>query len=60
MQLTAEFQLERETKNMVRYEEITSDQPPVMGTAYVQKWALRKLGNGTMPSKIRITITVEE
>jgi len=59
MQLTATFEVERDTKNTVRYQEITSDQPPIMGTTYVQKWALKKLGNGDTPRRIKITITVE-
>lgn len=59
MQLSATFIVEKDTKNTVRFTEIESDQPPIMGTAYVQKWALRKLGNGATPSKVRITITVE-
>jgi hypothetical protein len=59
MQLSATFTLEKETKNTIRYQEIDGDQPPIMGTAYVQKWALKKLGNGTAPSRITITITVE-
>lgn len=59
MQLSATFEVERDTKNTVRYQEIDGDQPPIMGTAYVQKWALKKLGNGTAPSRITITITVE-
>ncbi len=59
MQLTAEFQMERETKNTIRYEEITGDQPPIMGSAYIQKWALKKLGGSDAPHKIKITITAE-
>ncbi len=59
MQLSATFTLEKETKNTIRYQETDGDQPPIMGTAYVQKWALKKLGNGTAPSRITITITVE-
>jgi len=60
MQLSATFEAERDTKNTVRYQEIASDQPPIMGTAYVQKWALKKLGsNGDIPRRIKITITVE-
>lgn len=41
----------KETKNTVRYEEAESDQPPVIGTLYVQKWALHRLED-------RETITV--
>lgn len=59
MQLSATFEVERDTKNTVRYQEIDGDQPPIMGTAYVQKWALKKLGAGSVPGKIKIIITVE-
>jgi hypothetical protein len=33
----------RETKNTVRYEESESDQPTVVGTLYLQKWAVHRL-----------------
>ncbi len=59
MQLSATFTLEKETKNTIRYQEIDGDQPPIMSTAYVQKWALKKLCSGSIPQKIRVTITVE-
>ena len=46
---------ERETKNTVRYEEVESEsgEPPVIGTLYVQKWALKRLGS---PEQIRVKI----
>ena len=43
----------KETKNTVRYEEPESDQPLVIGTLYVQKWALHRLGD---PQEITVTI----
>jgi len=43
----------KETKNTVRYEEPESDQPLVIGTLYVQKWALHRLGD---PQAITVTI----
>lgn len=60
MQLTATFTVEKDTKNTVRFQEVETDQPPIMGVAYIQKWALRKLGNGATPSRIRITIEVDQ
>ncbi len=30
------------------------------GTLYVQQWALRKLNNGSMPGRVRVTVTVDE
>ncbi len=42
-----------ETKNTVRYEEPKSDQPMVIGTLYVQKWAIHRLED---PEAITVTI----
>jgi hypothetical protein len=47
------FAMERETKNTVRYQEQTGGEPPVVGTLYVQRWAL-----GT-PIPQRLTVTIE-
>ena len=47
------FERERETKNTVRYEEQVMDAPPVVGTLYLQKYALNRLGN---PDCLRVTI----
>ena len=43
----------KETKNTVRYEESESDQPMVIGTLYVQKWAIHRLED---PEAITVTI----
>ncbi len=43
----------RETKNTVRYEEPESDQPLVIGTLYLQKWAVHRLED---PETIMVTI----
>ena len=43
----------KETKNTVRYEEPESDQPIVIGTLYLQKWASRRLED---PEAITVTI----
>ena len=51
--LELSFQRERETKNTVRYEEQVTDAPPVVGTLYLQKYALNRLGN---PDGLRVTI----
>ncbi len=48
------FNLERETKNTIRYAEDTSDKPPAIGTLYVQKWLL-----GTTPPK-NLIVTISE
>ena len=49
------FKRERETKNTVRYEEEASEsgEPPVVGTLYLQKWALKRLGD---PEIIRVVV----
>ena len=43
----------KETKNTVRYEEPERDQPMVIGTLYVQKWAIHRLED---PETITVTI----
>ena len=40
---TLEFELERETKNTVRFSELGDD--PVVGTLYVKKSAVAEMGN---------------
>jgi len=52
--IEAVFEIERETKNTIRYEEVTEGMPPAIRTIYIQKWAL-----GKNPPK-RIKVTVEE
>ena len=48
------FVLEKETKNTIRFQEAERpDGPPVIGTLYIQKFAIRQLGN---PEKITVTI----
>ena len=47
----------KETKNTVRYEEPETDQPLVIGTLYVQKWAIHRLED---PEAITVTITPSE
>jgi hypothetical protein len=43
----------RETKNTVRYEEPETDQPLVIGTLYMHKWAAKRLED---PETITVTI----
>ena len=52
------FKVEKDTKNTRRYQEETSDGPPIIGTLYVQQWALRKLTGGDLPERVRVTVTV--
>jgi len=49
------FEMEKETKNTIRYTEVAEGQPPIIGTVYVQKWAIK----GT-PKMIKVTLEVEE
>ncbi|MFT4519408.1 MAG: hypothetical protein ACI9JM_001804 [Halioglobus sp.] len=36
---TIKFEIEKETKNSVRYKEVPEDgQAPIVGSLYVQKW----------------------
>jgi hypothetical protein len=41
-------------------QEEASDGPPIIGTLYVQQWALRKLTGGDLPERVRVTVTVDE
>lgn len=43
MKLERVFEIEKETKNTIRYQEVAEGQPPVIGTIYVQKWCWRAL-----------------
>jgi len=55
MKLERVFGMEKETKNTVRYQEEQAEgQPPVIGTIYVQKWALKSI-----PSKVKVTLEWE-
>lgn len=52
--LTVAFTRERDTKRTVRYTEVaTDDAEPVIGTLYVQKSGLAKLG---FPSRLAVVI----
>lgn len=55
MKIERVFELEKETKNTIRYAEVAEGQPPAIGTIYIQKWALK----GT-PKKVTLTLEVEE
>lgn len=51
------FELDRETKNTVRYAEVVDPgEPAVVGTLYVQKYAVERLGN---PSSLTVTIAAD-
>ena len=51
MKLQRVFEIEKETKNTIRYAEVAEGQPPIIGTIYIQKWALE----GT-PKQINVTV----
>ena len=53
--LTATLNKAKETKNTVRYEEPETDQPLLIGTLYVHKWAVKRLAD---PETITVTITL--
>ena len=50
---TLVFVTERETKNTVRFQEEATGKPPIIGTLYVQRWALGE------PLPQRLTVTIE-
>jgi len=55
MEKKLQFRFEKETKNTIRYAEVTEGQPPVIGSLYIQKWFL-----GTpVPQQITVTIKLE-
>ena len=51
--LTLDFTVERGTKRTMRFQEVTDNDHPVVGTLYVQKDALAELGN---PETLTVTI----
>ena len=53
---TLTFTVERETKNTIRYQEQTKGKPPVVGTLYIQRWALGE----PAPQKLTVTIRASE
>jgi hypothetical protein len=52
--LTAEFEKERETKNKVRFAEVTDEDRGVCDTIYISKEALKELGD---PDGLKIVIS---
>lgn len=54
------FKFEKDTKNTRRYNEEPRDGPPVIGTLYVQQWALKQMTGSNLPDRVRVTLTVEE
>lgn len=53
-EFTARFEIEKETKNTIRYSETPEEgQPARIGTLYVQKWAV----NGARA--LTVTVRVE-
>ncbi len=53
---TLTFAVERETKNTIRYQEEAQGRPPVVGTLYIQRWALGE----PAPHKFTVTIRASE
>ena len=53
--ITIQLKRERETKNTIRFEETENEEgnPPLIGTLYVQKWALKRLGD---PETLTLTL----
>ena len=62
--IEATFKLNKDTKRTRRYEEVgatingEASMSPVVGTLYVQQFALRRLNNGELPEEVTITIKV--
>ena len=49
------FEVEKETKNTIRYAEVAEGEPPIIGTIYVQKWALEGI-----PNRVKVTLEVQK
>lgn len=50
------FTKEKETRNMVRYQEVSK--APIIGTLYISKQFL--LNNGEFPKEVQVTLEVKE
>ena len=56
--LTLHFEPERETKGTWRFAEQHADtDEPMVGTLYIRKSALAKLGN---PDRLKVTVTADD
>ena len=55
MKIERAFEIEKETKNTLRYTEVAEGQPPVVGTLYIQKWVFKGV-----PKRIQVTIDVAD
>ncbi len=56
-QFTAEFELEKETKNTIKFAE--DGNVPKIGSIYIQKHALQ-MENGELARKVKITVELLE
>ena len=52
MERTLTFELEKDTKNTYRFQEVAKGAPSVIGTLYIQKWLFE-----TAPMTITVTIS---
>lgn len=52
------FELEKETKGAVRYTEVQANQldEPIIGTLYIRKSGLGKLGYKSIPSSLMVAV----
>lgn len=59
--VTLGFELEKETKGAVRYAELTGGglNEPTVGTLYIRKSGLAKMGLDSIPPAIKVTIEVQ-
>ena len=55
MKIERVFEFEKETKNTIRFTEVAEGEPPIMGTIYVQKWAMKEV-----PKKLKVTLQPEK
>jgi len=58
--ITVAFEVAKETKNALRYEEVPGPGEPIrIGSLYLQKWVVERWGSQSGASAKRITVTVK-
>jgi len=57
-EVTVTFEIEKQTKNTIRFKEAKNSlgPAPVIGSLYVQKWALEAMAQGNISA---LTVTIE-
>lgn len=51
------FEMSKETKNTVRFEEVEGNEAPIIGSLYLQKHAFKRLGS---PQRLKVRIEADK